>query len=130
MNAYFNEYPKYSSGWSGWQSGAGDIASYFMQNQQHYSSLLENSEFNAPDVLLAFYTTPHPDACAACGIVNLTDRNVMQVYYQRNRPELWAVSPDAFIHSPLVSVKHRIVHRLKYPDGTVSFLFVATGPGA
>jgi hypothetical protein len=130
VNAYFTQYPKYSSGWGGWQSGAGDIAAYFMQHHTRYSSLLENAEFNAPDVLLDFYTRLHPGQCAGCLIVNLGDSDVMQVYYDRARPELWAVSPDAFVRSPLAAVPHRVVHRLTYPDGTVSFLFVATGPGA
>ena len=48
--------------------------------------------------------------------------------YSSSQRQLWAVSADAWEKSVLRSFPFRIVHQLYYPDGSLAFNFVATGP--
>jgi 4-amino-4-deoxy-L-arabinose transferase-like glycosyltransferase len=129
MNAYLNDYPRYAAGWAGWQSGPRQIVSYFEAHQGRYDRMYMSADFNAPDELLLFYTATNPNACAACGIANLQDRIATRAEYLAGERELWAAPPAVFQGSVLTGVPYRIVHRITYPDGTVAFVFVATGPG-
>jgi 4-amino-4-deoxy-L-arabinose transferase-like glycosyltransferase len=130
MHAYLVDYPRYSSGWWGWQWGAQPIVAYFEAHSAAYDHEYMNADFNAPDELLRFYTTPQGGRCAACGITNIADPNVVHAHYVPQQRELWAVSPGALDGSVLRFLPHRIVSHLSYPDGSTAFLFVATGPGS
>jgi hypothetical protein len=123
------DYPRYSSGWWGWQWGAQPIVAYFEVHSAAYDHEYMNAEYNAPDELLRFYTTPDTERCAACGITNIADPNVVHAQYVPQQRELWAVSPSALDGSALRLLPHRIVSHISYPDGSTAFLFVATGPG-
>jgi hypothetical protein len=129
MHAYLIDYPRYSSGWWGWQWGAQPIVAYFEAHRAAYDHEYMNAEYNAPDELLRFYTTPDTGRCAACGITNIADPNAVHAQYVPQQRELWAVSPSALDGSVLRLLPHRIVSHISYPDGSTAFLFVATGPG-
>lgn len=130
MGAYLGAYPLYSSGYWGWQWGAGPIVSYFEAHHGQYDSELMNAEFNAPDELLRFYSTPDTGQCSACTITNVADPAAVRAQYAPRSRQLWAVSPSALQGSTLNNVPHRVVGHLIYPNGQVAFLFVATGPEA
>jgi 4-amino-4-deoxy-L-arabinose transferase-like glycosyltransferase len=133
MHAYLVDYPRYSSGWWGWQWGAQPIVAYFEAHSAGYDREYMNADlnagFNAPDELLRFYTTPQGGRCAACGITTISDPKVVQAQYVPQQRELWAVSPSALDGSVLRLLPHRVVSHISYPDGSPAFLFVATGPG-
>jgi hypothetical protein len=129
MHAYLVDYPRYSSGWSGWQWGAQPIVAYFEAHSAAYDHEYMNADFNAPEELLRFYTTLQRGRCAACGITNSADPNVVRAQYVPQQRELWAVSPGALDGSVLRFLPHRVVSHISYPDGSTAFLFVATGPG-
>src|SRR5919199_5848691 len=129
MHAYLVDYPRYSSGWWGWQWGARSIVTYFEAHSAAYDHEYMNADFNAPDELLRFYTTREGGRCAACGITNILDPNVVRARYVPQQRELWAVSPGALEGSVLRFLPHRVVSHISYSDGSTAFLFVATGPG-
>jgi 4-amino-4-deoxy-L-arabinose transferase-like glycosyltransferase len=129
MHACLVDYPRYSSGWWGWQWGARPIVAYFEAHRGAYDHGYMNAEFNAPDELLRFYTTPDTGRCAACSITNIADPSVVRAQYVPQQRELWAVSPGALDTSALRLLPHRVVSHISYPDGSTAFLFVATGPG-
>lgn len=129
MNAYLNDYPRYSAGFYGWQWGAQQIVAYFEAHRRDYSAEFMDAEFNAPDELLAFYTTPNYGQCPACQITNVTDANTVTQSYIPTRRQLWAAGPSALAQSALQRIPHRIVGQLRYLDGSTAFYFLATGPG-
>jgi 4-amino-4-deoxy-L-arabinose transferase-like glycosyltransferase len=129
MNAYLVAYPRYSADWGGWQQGSQQIVAYFKAHQGRYDRMFMSADFNAPDELLLFLTATNPSACTNCAIANMEDNLQTQANYQSSERELWAVPPAVFEASALANVPYRVVHRITYPDGRVSFVFVATGPG-
>lgn len=130
MHAYLVDYPTYASGWWGWQSGPEQIVAYFEAHRASYDRQLMDTEANAPDELLRFYTTPNPSLCASCSLANMADPATVHGNYDPHLRELWAVSPSVLQGSALQSLPHRIVGRLTFPGGATSWLFVATGPEA
>ena len=127
MGSYLNDYPLYSAGWDGWQSGAKEITAYFVAHHSAYDEELMNAEFNAPDELLRFYATPYAWPCPTCTITNVADPNAVRGQYAPRLRQLWAVSPGVLQTSALLNVPHRVVGHITYPNGQTSFLFIATG---
>jgi len=127
-NAYFRDYPLYSSGFWGWQSGPEQIVAYFKAHSNEYAHAYMDIPFNAPDELLRFYTTPDDGRCSGCALMSMGDPAAVRGAYLSEQNELWAVSADAFAASPVQALPHRVVKDVTYPDGAVSFYIVATGP--
>lgn len=65
LKLYYVDYPKYSLDFWGWQFGARDIVSYFVENQNKYDKFVMAPEFNAPEIFLKFYGK---DKCNKCQI--------------------------------------------------------------
>lgn len=128
MQALLVDYPTYASGWLGWQWGARQIVAYFEAHGHEYNQQLMDAEFNAPDELLRFYTTPDTGQCATCTITNVADPAVVKATYISSERQLWAVGPDVLQSSSLDLLPHRVVGKLTYPGGQTAFLFIATGP--
>jgi len=127
-NAYFRDYPLYSSGFWGWQSGPEQIVAYFKAHSNDYAHEYMDIPFNAPDELLRFYTTPDDGRCTGCSLMSMGDPTAVHGAYLPKQNELWAVSADVFATSPVQTLPHRVVKDVTYPDGAVSFYIVATGP--
>ena len=130
MHAYLVDYPRYSSGWDGWQWGAEPIVAYFEGHRADYDQELMNAEFNAPDELLRYYRLADHKPCAKCRTTNVSDPADVRRDYSPSQRQLWAVSPSVLRSSDLRHVPYRVMATLSYPDGQTAFLFVATGPGA
>jgi hypothetical protein len=128
MHAYLVDYPRYSSGWDGWQWGAESIVLYFQRQGVYYNDELMNAEFNAPEELLRFYRLADHQPCQKCRVTNVSDPAVVRDQYVPTRRQLWAVSPGILKDSDLHLVPYRVVARLHYPGGQTAFLFIATGP--
>jgi hypothetical protein len=133
MHAYLIEYPRYSSGFWGWQWGMQQFISDYETNRNTYDALyFDGDQFNAPWELQTFYTmAADPSACAACFALDLGYNGPTQVrnHYAPTQRALWVLPPRELTTSGLLRLPHRIVKRLYYPDGSVAWLYVATGPG-
>jgi hypothetical protein len=128
MHAYLIDYPRYSSGWDGWQWGAEPIVAYFQNQSDHYDEELINAEFNAPNELLTFYRLAKHQPCPKCRITNVSDGAAVLNEYKPLERQLWAVSPAVMEQSELRHAPYRIVGTLRYPGGATAFWFIATGP--
>lgn len=128
MRAYLVEYPQYSSGYYGWQWGARPIAEYFDAHRDEYDRLWFNADYNAPEELLKFFSTPALAQSGKTSVSNIADEAMVRGVYTPNQRQLWAVSADAWDKSVLRTYPFRIVHQIYYPDGSLAFNFVATGP--
>jgi 4-amino-4-deoxy-L-arabinose transferase-like glycosyltransferase len=129
MHTYLVDYPRYSSGWDGWQWGAEPIVAYFQRHTADYDQELMNAEFNAPEELLIFYRLADHQPCTRCRVTNLSDTIAVRHSYAALLRQLWAVSPGTLQQSDLRHVPYRVVATLTYPSGQTAFLFIATGPG-
>ncbi len=129
MHAYLVDYPRYSSGWDGWQWGAEPIVAYFQQHTADYDQELMNAEFNGPEELLTFYRLADHDTCPRCRVTNVSDTAAVGHAYSPSVRQLWAVSPGILLQSDLGHVPYRVVATLRYPGGQTAFLLIATGPG-
>src|ERR1700682_3145865 len=115
MRAYLVEYPRYSSGWDGWQWGAGSIVAYFQNQTDHYDEELMNAEFNGPDELLTFYRLAKQEPCPKCRITNISDGAAVLNEYKPTQRQLWAVSPSVLEKSELRYAPYRVVGTLRSP---------------
>lgn len=129
MHAYLVDYPRYSSGWDGWQWGAEPIVAYFQQHTADYDQELMNAEFNAPEELLTFYRLADHEPCPRCRVTNVSDAAAVGHDYSGPLRQLWAVSPGILQQSELRHVPYRVVATLQYPGGQTAFLLISTGPG-
>ena len=129
MHAYLVDYPRYSSGWDGWQWGAEPIVAYFQRHTADYDQELINAEFNAPEELLRFYRLADHEPCARCRVTNVSDSDAVRHDYSASLRQLWAVSPGTLEQSDLRHAPYRVVATLSYPGGQTAFLLIATGPG-
>lgn len=128
MHAYFVDYPTYSSGFWGWQSGAAQIVAYFQAHSSDYTQEYLNANFNAPDELLRFYNTPDMGRCASCMITNVGDPNAIASQYNANTRQLWAAPPGDLAISTLARKPYRLVATIMYPGGETAFDLIETGP--
>jgi len=140
MQDYLYEYPKYSSGFYGWQWGFREVWAYFRAHHDEYDDLMVDSEFNAPYELQRFYSWPEPTgtgSCAKCSICETwvwwapqqsLDESFRKTYHPTLR-QLWAVGQQSFELVKARNIPYRIVNQLNYPDASPAFYFLATGPG-
>lgn len=111
LNLYFINYPKYSSGWWGWQYGPKDIVAYFSSHESDYDGLVMTHNFNGPQEFFKFYA---PNDCSKCEI------GLPQNFYNKNRRQLYALSPNYIASNPEYSYK--IVETIYYPEGSPAFI--------
>lgn len=141
MRNYLEEYPKYSSGFFGWQWGVKDILAYFRAHSAEYDRMYLDAEYNAPYELDRFYSWPAAPGSGAYAKCDLTDLWVWYVpqqardaafksTYDPAARQLWAVGPDGLDLIKKRQIAYHIVDQLKYPDASLAFYFVATGPTA
>lgn len=112
---YFREYninyPKYSSGFWGWQYGPQDIIPYFLQNKTKYDQLILMGNFNEPYIFIKFYD-PKNTCSDKCIIGNLSS-------YNPTVKQLYAISADKM--TELGNHAFLTKKTLYYPDHTPAF---------
>jgi len=106
----FNDAPKTTSDFWGWQFGARDIVKYFVSQQSKYDELIMAPEFNAPDIFFKFYA---PNDCNKCR-VGLPDSN-----YNPSAKQLFAVTPTYLREHPFIRIKTQ--KTIYNPNGTIAF---------
>lgn len=115
FNRYNTLYPKISSGFYGWQSGAKGIMEFYKKHVSEYDDLYFPPEFNGPEVFLSFYDTEGmcKGRCkiGSVGNYNPTKRQLFSLTPQQLR--LWAT------RNP--SLHFTVLHSLVGPDGSVLF---------
>jgi len=126
---YFTAYRSYAAGWWGWQYGAKQIVSTFMAHRGEYDRLLMDSTFNGAEELVTFYTWPDRNRCPNCSVTIIPQDANNYPEYRPQEQTLWAVAPYRFPNTFLAHVPYRAVGEVTYPDGSIAFLFVETGPG-
>ncbi len=104
----FNDNPKTTSDFWGWQYGPRDIVSYFKTQQNNYDDLFMSSSFNAPNIFFSFYA---PNTCRNCRVGNLES-------YNPKRRQLFALRPEEITIAPQSIL---VKEHLDYPDGRVAF---------
>jgi 4-amino-4-deoxy-L-arabinose transferase-like glycosyltransferase len=110
-SAYFNDYPRLSAGYWGWQDGPQEIISRFLAVQDEYDALYMDGMFNAPHIFFPFYAG---DRCEKCSVGG-PDR------FEPGRRQMFAVRAE---NRDLARYEFRLRDTLFYPDGSPSFFLV------
>lgn len=99
---YFVTYPKYSTGYYGFQFGAKQIASYYIVRQHQYDSLVISPNIYPIAIYCKFYTAHD---CPRT-LVGYPD-----ILYTKSKKQLFALQPDYLSHHPqyIYSPKNYIV---------------------
>ena len=106
----FNDAPKTTSDFWGWQYGARDIVKYFVSQQSNYDELIMAPEFNAPEIFFKFYA---PNNCTRCKI-GIPDQS-----YNPRLKQLFAVTPYYLNnHQEFHLNTQKIIF---YPNGAIAF---------
>jgi 4-amino-4-deoxy-L-arabinose transferase-like glycosyltransferase len=106
LNLYFNEYPKYSNDYWGWQFGAHDIMQYFLSHKNEYDEMYLSGDFNAPQIFIPFYD-PENLCAGRCFIGGVEKIN-------RYKRQLFAVRSEVF--AKLNSGAFTTRYILRYPS--------------
>lgn len=113
---HFNEAPKITSDFWGWQYGPKEIMKYFLAVKDRYDELYMSGEFNAGHIFLSFYD-PQNTCQSKCKMGDLFREPHI---YNPSRRQLFSLSPDYLSKSKFVkdfSVKKTIY----YPNGNIAF---------
>ncbi len=132
MHAYLVTYPRYSSGWWGWQWGMQQFLADYEAHRSRFDVLYyDGDQFNNSWELQDFFTVGDPAACATCSGLDIgyNAKTAIGSHYQPRQRALWVLTPDSYAASPLRNVPHQVVTTLRYPDGSPAWVYVATGPG-
>jgi len=128
MRAYLVEYPKYSSGFFGWQWGPKPILEYFDAHIDQYDNLWLNAEYNESAVLMHFFSSPRVAQSGKTGVTDVRNDELLKYAYDPTQRQLWAVGAHDWKGTKLRNYRLNLVHRIYYPDGTLAFNLVETGP--
>ncbi|MBL7159095.1 glycosyltransferase family 39 protein [Candidatus Microgenomates bacterium] len=113
LNLYFNEYPKYSSGYYGWQWGFREIMEDFANEQTDYDELLITHRFNMGGTLLKFYQVSI--SCQKCKIA------FNPITFDPLKKQLFALRKEGVEELEKQGVKFTTKKILYYPDDKEAF---------
>lgn len=109
------DYPNYSAGYWGFQSGPKEMISYFLEHEQDYDEFYMDGMFNAPYIFLSFYI-PDENIRAKSRIGGLDN-------FDSDKKQLWGVNKNLFCstsnHNDFL-----IKSIIYYPNGEVAFYLV------
>lgn len=116
---YLN-YPMYSSGYWGWQSGPREIIRYFDTHETEYDEMYLAGWFNAPHVFFPFYSTT---GCAKCRIGGINN-------YRPEARQLFAVSIMSYKNevTGIPAARITLHETIRYPDGSDGFYLISLSP--
>ncbi len=123
----YERYPMVSTGYYGWQYGAGPVTSEFKAHRDEYDRFLLDPEFNEAYVFLDFYLADDP---------SLRNRAQIGSFFKADlgsrRRELYAVRADkydALMSSPDVLRRYtRVIDIIRFPSGEIALYMVEVGP--
>lgn len=113
---HFNEAPKTTSDFWGWQYGPREIMQYFLSVKNQYDDLYMSGEFNAGHIFLSFYD-PHNTCESKCKMGDfLREPHI----YNPSKRQLFSLSPD-YLSKSKFAKDFLVKKTIYYPNGTIAF---------
>lgn len=111
----YQRYPEYSSEFSGWQYGPGEIIKFYKNtNQQEWDDMFLPGNFNGPTVFLPFYDSD--TTCIKCKM-GRWDR------LDKNKKQIFADEPG-YIPQYEKFGKIQILHTIYYPNNKPAYYII------